>query len=73
MSKVNKDESFSSALADYIQNTLKDLREWLRPEPEDSLFLKIVKGIFKTIALLILTIISPVILLVLLISFFAAF
>lgn len=68
-----KDESFSSALLDYIKKQFNELREWLRPVPEDPLFLKIIKGILKAIVVLILTIFSPVVLLILIIAFFAAF
>lgn len=68
-----KEQSFSSALLDYIKKKLSELKEWLRPEPSDPLFLKIIKGFLKSIAVLVLTIFSPVILLVLIIAFFAAF
>ncbi len=68
-----KDKSLSSALLDDIKKYLKELREWIRPVPEDPLYLKIIKGIFKAFVLLILTLFSPVILLILTITFFAAF
>ena len=66
-------QSFASALQDYLANQLRQLRDWLRPVPDDLLFLKIVKGIFKALAVLVLTALSPVILLILIITFLAAF
>jgi hypothetical protein len=71
--KEREDESLASAMIDYIQKQLKELREWLRPVSDDSIFLKIIKGIFKTFVLIILTVLSPVVLLILVIAFFAAF
>jgi hypothetical protein len=68
-----ENKSLSKAFFGYIGDKLKNLREWFRPIPEDPVYLKIVKGIFKSFALLIMTILSPVILLILAIAFFAAF
>lgn len=68
-----KERSFASELKDYLGKQLTELREWLRPVADDPLFLKIIKGILKAVVLLILTALSPVILLVLIITFLAAF
>lgn len=66
-------ESFAGALLDYLSEYLKQLKEWLRPVPDDPLYLKIIKGFLKGIVVLLLTALSPVILLILIISFLAAF
>lgn len=68
-----KERSFASELKDYLGEQLTELREWLRPEADDPLLLKIIKGILKAVVLLILTALSPVILLILIIAFLAAF
>lgn len=68
-----KDESFFTVFWDYSKRQLKALRAWLRPVPEDPLYLKIIKGLFKAILLVMLTVFSPVYLLILVIAFFAAF
>ena len=56
---------------DLIKDQLTALQEWLKPEPEDNLLLKIIKGIFKALALLVLVILSPVMLVILAFVFFA--
>ena len=66
-------ESFAGALLDYLSEHLKQLKKWLRPVPDDPLYLKIIKGFLKGIVVLLLTALSPVILLILIISFLAAF
>ena len=66
-------ESFSQGLQEYIGKQINALREWIRPVPEDPLYLKIIKGFFKGIVVILLTALSPVILLILTVTFFAAF
>lgn len=50
--------SFSETLS--LQ--FKRLKDWLRPEPKDHLGVKIIKGILKGIAMLLLLLVSPVLL-----------
>jgi hypothetical protein len=54
-----------------ILNKLKQFKEWLKPNPADSLFIQSLKMIYKAVAVLVLIIFSPVILLVMLFVFFA--
>ena len=54
-----------------IANWVKRLKEWLKPNPADSMLLNGVKLIYKSIAVLVLVALSPVILVVLLFVFFA--
>lgn len=68
-----KERSFASDFKAYLGEQLTKLRAWFRPVAGDPLFLKIIKGILKAVVLLILTALSPVILLVLTIAFLAAF
>jgi hypothetical protein len=51
-------------------NKLKQFREWLKPNPADSLLIQSLKMIYKAAAVLVLIIFSPVILLIMLIVFF---
>jgi hypothetical protein len=67
------DDSAAKALRQYILDKIKRLREWVKPEPADPLLLKIGKLFFKSLVLLLLTALSPVILVVLLIAFIGAF
>lgn len=60
-------ESFSEMLS----NRWKQLREWLKPDPSDSLLVQSLKMIYKAIAVLILIALSPVILIILAFVFFA--
>jgi hypothetical protein len=41
---------------------LKHLKGWLKPEPKDHLAVKIIKGFLKSIAMLLLLLVSPVLL-----------
>lgn len=66
-------QTFAGALLDYLSEQLKQLKEWLSPVPEDPLYLKIIKGFLKALVVLLLTALSPVILVILIISFLAAF
>lgn len=70
---TSMDQSFSRALWKYLEEQLKNLRDWLRPVPEDPLYLKIIKGFFKGLVLIVITALSPVIILILIITFLAAF
>jgi hypothetical protein len=54
-----------------ILNKLKQFKEWLKPNPADSLLIQSLKMIYKAVAVLVLIIFSPVILLVMLFVFFA--
>lgn len=67
------DKSFARELQKYISDQVKKLRKWLKPDPADPLGVKIIKGFYKSIVVLILLIFSPVICLLLTIAFFAAF
>jgi lipopolysaccharide/colanic/teichoic acid biosynthesis glycosyltransferase len=49
---------------------LKQFREWLKPNPADSLLIQSLKMIYKAAAVLVLIVFSPVILLIMLIVFF---
>jgi hypothetical protein len=66
------DQSFARALWKYLEEQVTHLRHWLRPVPEDPLYLKIIKGFFKGIVLLLITALSPVIVVILTITFLAA-
>lgn len=68
-----KERPLASDLKDYLAEKWTALREWLRPVADDPLWLKIIKGILKAVALLFLTAMSPVILIILIITFLAAF
>lgn len=64
-----KDEE--KGLVQYIKDQLNKLGEWVRPNPEDSHLLQVVKLLFKSIVLLVLLALSPILLVLLLFVFFA--
>ncbi|WKN40532.1 hypothetical protein [Tunicatimonas pelagia] len=66
-------QSFATELQKYITKQFTQLRQWLRPDPADSVAVKIFKGIYKSLAVLVLTAFSPVIIVILAIAFLAAF
>lgn len=57
--------TLSQALASYIRR----LSQWMKPDPDDNLTLKIVKTILKSLALLVLILFSPVLLIGLALGF----
>ena len=65
--------TFARELQKYVSKQVKDLREWLKPNPNDTTSTKIFKGIYKGIVVLILIALSPVLALILTIAFLAAF
>lgn len=64
---INNDDGYM----DIIRKKIMALREWVKPDPADPLYLTILKSIYKGIALLILIALSPVIFILLVIIFFA--
>lgn len=56
-----EEETFVKALQQYTLKQLKDFKEWLKPDPTDSLLVKIGKGILKSFVVLLLIAFSPVI------------
>jgi hypothetical protein len=56
-----------------IASWFDQFKNWLKPVPEDSNGITFLKSIYKAIAVLVLIAFSPVILIILLVTFFAAF
>ena len=65
-------EALINELRQSITKYLRKLREWLKPDPADTLGLTIGKSFYKGIVLLILIVFSPVLCLILTIAFLAA-
>lgn len=61
-----------TGFADMIKKQLTTLKHWVKPKPADPWYITFVKMLYKGIALLLLVALSPVILLVLILVFFAA-
>ena len=68
-----EEESFSEALRNHILKQIRALGQWIKPDPADNLFVQIVKLIFKSIVVLLLTAFSPIVLLILIIGFVGGF
>lgn len=64
-----EEESFTEELRKYILSQVRALGEWVKPDPADNLFIQILKIMYKSVVVLILTALSPVVLLFLIISF----
>jgi hypothetical protein len=67
------ENSFSKELIILIKKRISEYGRWLKPDPRDPLALSIIKSIFKGITTLVLIAFSPVVILILIISFLAAF
>lgn len=65
------DEKEEGGYRHSIMQRILAIKEWVKPDPADPLWLTIIKTIYKSIAVLILIALSPVILLLLIIIFFA--
>lgn len=61
MSKNNK--------LNIVNDLFSSLLDWLQPNPNDTLLLKIIKTFFKSIAALILILLSPIILIIVFLIF----
>ncbi|MBA2746340.1 MAG: hypothetical protein H0U44_08960 [Flavisolibacter sp.] len=59
-------------IINYAKKKIRQLLEWVKPVPEDPVIIKILKLIYKSIAVLLLIAFSPVILVVLIFVFLAA-
>lgn len=68
-----EEESLSKELRKYILQQIKALGEWVKPDPADNLFVQILKIMYKSVVVLILTALSPIVLLFLIISFVGGF
>jgi hypothetical protein len=68
-----EEESLSKALRTYIIKQIRALGEWVKPNPADNLFVQILKIMYKSVVVLILTALSPIVLLFLIISFVGGF
>jgi hypothetical protein len=66
-------EEGNSSLVGYIRNWFTRIGEWMKPEPGDALPLRVVKFILKCTVLLLLIAFSPILLIILVFVFFAAF
>lgn len=62
----------SGGLLQMITGRYEALWEWVKPKSEDALLMKMIKTFFKGLLALILVLLSPVIILVLTLVFFAA-
>ena len=60
------------SIREMLVKRLNQLKEWLKPDAEDSTIVTSLKMIYKADAVLILIAFSPVILIILLFVFFAA-
>jgi hypothetical protein len=60
------------SIREMLVKRLNQLKEWLKPDAEDSTTVTSLKMIYKALAVLILIAFSPVILIILLFVFFAA-
>lgn len=70
---MEEDEPLGKALQTYIMQQVKTLGAWVKPNPADKLFIQIVKIMYKSVVLLLLTALSPIVLLFLAISFVGGF
>lgn len=67
------ENSFSKEVLLLIKKNLKLYKEWLKPTPGDPLGLTIVKSFFKGLSTLLLIAFSPIVMLILIVAFLAAF
>ncbi|AHM59669.1 hypothetical protein D770_07030 [Flammeovirgaceae bacterium 311] len=58
-----EEESFGKELQKFLMQKIRELGQWVKPDPTDNLFLQIIKIFFKSIVLLLLTAFSPVVVL----------
>lgn len=65
-------DSLNEEILKIIKKNLISYKEWMKPKEGDPIALTIIKSIFKGIVALVLVAFSPLVLLILVIAFFAA-
>ncbi len=68
-----EEQSFAKELQKYILKQISMLGEWVKPDPADNILLQILKIMYKSVVVLLLTALSPIVLLFLIISFVGGF
>ncbi len=66
------EELQGESIKEMIVIKFKQFKEWLKPNPNDSMLIISLKMIYKLIAVLLLIAFSPVIIIILIFVFFAA-
>ena len=59
----------SPKFSDILATQFHRLKEWMKPDPQDHVALKIVKTFFKSLAMLVLLVFSPVLIIGLVLGF----
>lgn len=68
-----EEESFAEALRNYLLIQINSLQRWIQPDPADHMLIQALKLIYKSIAILLLLALSPVVILFLIVSFAGGF
>lgn len=68
-----EEESFAEALRKYLLTQIKALQLWVKPDPADHFLVQGLKLFYKSIVVLILLALSPVVILFLVVSFVGGF
>ena len=62
-------EENTVTFSEILSKQINRLKEWMKPNPEDDLALKIIKTFLKSLAMLVLLLFSPVLLIGLVLGF----
>lgn len=68
-----QEKSLAEELADLTMKQIRSINSWIKPKPEDPIILQGLKLIFKSIVVLIFVALSPIMLVILVVAFFASF
>lgn len=67
------EKSFAKELLDLLAKNFNLYKEWLKPTPGDPMALTVIKSFFKGLSSLLLIMFSPIVVVILIIAFLAAF
>ena len=70
--KYNVKQDNNTGLVGTVRKWISRIKDWMKPDTSDTLFVQILKFVLKCIGLLVLIVLSPVILVVMLFVFVVA-
>lgn len=68
-----QEKSLAEELADLTMKQIRSINSWIKPKPKDPIIMQGLKLIFKSIVVLFFVALSPIMLVILIVAFFASF
>ena len=66
-------KAISKEITNWLKNNWEQYKIWMKPDPNDPAVLSVIKTLFKGLTAIVLVALSPVVILLLILAFVAAF